>query len=101
MSGTQDENVADGIREGGPAGQRDEVSDEVRLDLDESKLDTWDEVRGDYAVDDPESEMTRPALTEQEEDDADDVTPPREDDEEDDLAEDDGDDEDGRADEEE
>ena len=100
MSDTQDENVADGIREGGPAGQRDEVSDEVRLDLDESKLDTWDEVRGDYALD-PESEMTRPALTEQEEDDADDVTPPREDDEEDDLAEDDGDDEDGRADEEE
>ena len=100
MSGTQDENVADGMREGGPAGQRDEVSDEVRLDLDESKLDTWDEVRGDYALD-PESEMTRPALTEQEEDDADDVTPPREDDEEDDLAEDDGDDEDGRADEEE
>jgi len=99
MSGTQDENVADGMSEGGPAGQRDEVSDEVRLDLDESKLDSWDEVRGDYALD-PESEMTRPALTEQEEDDADDITPPREDDEEDDLAEDDGDD-DGRADEEE
>jgi hypothetical protein len=68
----------------------------VRLDLDEDKLDTWDEVRGDYAVD-PESEMTRPALTEQE-DDADDEPVLREDDEEDDLAEDD---EDRRADEEE
>ncbi|GAA4109772.1 hypothetical protein GCM10022415_03120 [Knoellia locipacati] len=97
MSDTFEGTGTDGTREGGPARQGDEVSDEVRLDLDESKLDTWDEVRGDYALD-PESEMTRPALTEQEEDDDDDETPPREDEEEDDLAEDD---EDGRADEEE
>ena len=41
----------------------DEVRDEVRLDLDEDKLDTWEDVRGDYATD-PESEVARPALTE-------------------------------------
>ena len=95
MSDTMPDTGADGIRAGGP----DEVSDEVRLDLDEDKLDTWDEVRTDYAVD-PESEMSRPALTEQEEDDEDDVQPRREDDEEDDLAEND-DDEGSREDEEE
>ena len=46
------------------AGDRDdEVRDEVRLDLDEEKLDTWEDVRGDYATD-PDSEVARPALTE-------------------------------------
>ena len=85
MSETFDGTGTDGIREGG-SGAEDEVSDEVKVDLDEDKLDTWEEVRGDYAVD-PDSEMTRPALTEQEEDD-DDEDPLREDDEEDDLAED-------------
>ena len=46
------------------AGDRDdEVRDEVRLDLDEDKLDTWEDVRGDYATD-PDSEVARPALTE-------------------------------------
>ena len=85
MSETFDETGTDGIREGA-SGAGDEVSDEVRVDLDEDKIDSWEEVRGDYAVD-PDSEMTRPALTEQEEDD-DDEDPLREDDEEDDLAED-------------
>ena len=85
MSETFDGTGTDGIREGG-SGAEDEVSDEVKVDLDEDKLDTWEEVRGDYAVD-PDSEMARPALTEQEEDD-DDEDPQREDDEEDDLAED-------------
>ena len=85
MSETFDGTETDGIRENA-SGADSEVSDEVRVDLDEDKLDTWEEVRGDYAVD-PDSEMTRPALTEQEEDD-DDEDPLREDDEEDDLAED-------------
>ena len=85
MSETFDGTGTDGIREGGSRAEN-EVSDEVRVDLDEDKLDTWEEVRGDYAVD-PDSEMARPALTEQEEDD-DDEDPQREDDEEDDLAED-------------
>ena len=48
---------------GSPAGGDDEVRDEVRLDLDEEKLDTWEDVRGDYATD-PDSEVTRPAVTE-------------------------------------
>ena len=85
MSETFDETGTDGIRDGGSGADR-EVSDELKVDLDEDKLDTWDEVRGDYALD-PDSEMARPALTEQEEDD-DDEDPLREDDEEDDLAED-------------
>ena len=85
MSETFDGTGTDGIRDG-VSGAGDEVSDEVRIDLDETKLDTWEGVRGDYAVD-PDSEMARPALTEQEEDD-DDEDPLREDDEEDDLAED-------------
>ena len=50
----------------------DEVRDEVRLDLDEEKLDTWEDVRGDYATD-PESEVARPALSESGSDDAEDV----------------------------
>ncbi|GGB84835.1 hypothetical protein N798_12405 [Knoellia flava TL1] len=89
MSKTFDGTGTDGIRDGASGAgdaNNDEVSDEVRVDLDEDKLDTWEEVRGDYAVD-PDSEVTRPALTEQEEDD-DDEDPLREDDEEDDLAED-------------
>lgn len=94
MSDTFENTGADGIPEedenparmpGGP------VRDEVRLDLDEESLDTWDAVRKDYALDDPDSGMARPALTEREEDDEDDVTPGREDDEEDELAEDDDD----------
>ena len=85
MSETFDGTGTDGIRQGGSGGG-DEVSDEVRVHLDKDKLDTWEQVRGDYAVD-PDSEMTRPALTEQEEAD-DDEDPLREDDEEDDLAED-------------
>lgn len=85
MSETFDGTGTDGRRDGA-SGAGDEMSDEVRVDLDEDKLDTWEEVRGDYAVD-PDSEMARPALTEQEEDD-DDEEPLREDDEEDDLAED-------------
>ncbi|MFW5474652.1 hypothetical protein ACOCJ5_15195 [Knoellia sp. CPCC 206450] len=85
MSETFDGTGTDGIREGGSRAG-DEVSDEVKVELDESKLDSWEEVRGDYAID-PDAEMTRPALTEQEADD-DDEDPLREDDEEDDLAED-------------
>ena len=50
---------------GSPAGGDDEVRDEVRLDLDEEKLDTWEDVRGDYATD-PESDVARPALTDEE-----------------------------------
>jgi len=46
-------------------GTDDEVRDEVRLDLDEEKLDTWEDVRGDYARD-PESDVARPAITEDE-----------------------------------
>lgn len=49
---------------GGASGQ-DEVRDEVRLDLDADKLDTWEDVRGDYATD-PESDVARPALTDEE-----------------------------------
>lgn len=47
----------------------DEVRDEVRLDLDEDKLDTWEDVRGDYAVD-PDSEVARPAVVEGEDDES-------------------------------
>ena len=97
MSETFDGTGTDGIRDGA-SGAGDEVSDEVRVDLDEDKLDTWEEVRGDYAVD-PDSEMSRPALTEQEEDD-DDEEPLREDDEEDDLAEDEDEDAESRDEEE-
>ncbi len=53
---------------GGASGP-DEMRDEVRLDLDEQKLDTWEDVRGDYAVD-PESDVARPAVSEPEETDA-------------------------------
>ena len=100
MSDMSGSTGADGIPEGqsvnAPAGG-DDVRDEVRLDLDEPTLDTWDEVRGDYAVD-PESEMARPALTESEDSDEDDEpTRASEDDEEDDEAQDD----DGSGDEEE
>lgn len=50
----------------GSGGANDEdVRDEVRLDLDEEKLDTWQDVRADYATD-PESEVARPAVTEDE-----------------------------------
>lgn len=38
------------------------MRDEVRLDLDEDKLDTWEDVRGDYALD-PDSEVARPATS--------------------------------------
>lgn len=65
----------------------DEVRVEVKLDLDEDGLDKWEEVRGNYVVD-PESEITRPALTESEDDDEDDLKPTSEDGEEDDEAED-------------
>lgn len=101
MSDTSENTGADGIPEGGsdetpsggvPASSGDEVRDEVKLDLDEDKLDGWQEVRDNYAVE-PGEEMARPALTESEEDDADDHSPAGEDDEEDDLAEDDDDDE--------
>ena len=97
MSDTSENTGADGIPEGGsadtpsggmPATSGDEVRDEVKLDLDEAKLDGWEEVRDTYAVE-PGSDMARPALTESEEDDEDDLSPTREDDEEDDLAEDD------------
>ena len=54
---------------GGASGQ-DEMRDEVRLDLDEDKLDTWEDVRGDYAVD-PDSDLARPAVSERDEADAD------------------------------
>lgn len=85
MSQTHDGTGAHGIREG-VRGDGGAVPDEVRVDLDQDKLDSWEDVRRDYAVD-PDAEMTRPALTEQEEDE-DDEDPLREDDEEDDLAED-------------
>ena len=52
---------------GGASG--DETRDEVRLDLDQEKLDTWEDVRADYATD-PESEVARPAVTEDDETDA-------------------------------
>lgn len=95
MSDTSENTGADGIPEkdtdparmpGGPV--RDEVRDEVRLDLDEEKLDEWEEVRDNYAVD-PGSELARPALTESEDADDADASPHDEDDEdeEDDLAE--------------
>ena len=63
MSDTSEHTGADGIPENTSTPRADEVRDEVRLDLDEGSLDTWDEVRGDYALD-PESEVARPALTE-------------------------------------
>ena len=47
----------------------DDTRDEVLLDLDEDKLDTWEDVRGDYAVD-PESKLARPAVSEPDEDEA-------------------------------
>ena len=42
---------------------RDEVREEVRLDLDEGSIDEYEAVRKDYATD-PDSDMTRPAMTE-------------------------------------
>lgn len=92
MSDTSKNTGADGIQ----AGSADDVRDEVRLDLDEGDLDNWDKVRDTYAVD-PDTDVTRPALTENEDDDADDLPHRSEDGEEDEEAE--GDDE--RADEEE
>lgn len=93
MSDTTQNTGADGIREDAEALSAGEVRDEVRLDLDEERLDTWDEVRGDYALD-PDSEVARPALTESEDDDVDDDIVAGEDDEEDSDAEsDEGDDE--------
>lgn len=86
MIDTPENTGTDGIPT--PAG--DEVRDEVRLDLDEKSLDTWADVRGDYALD-PESEVARPGLTESEDDDGDDAAPTSEDDEEDAEAEDDHD----------
>ena len=88
MSDTSEHTGADGIPENTSTPRADEVRDEVRLDLDEGSLDTWDEVRGDYALD-PESEVARPALTESEDDDADDEVPTSDDDEEEAEAEDD------------
>jgi len=98
MSDTTENPAADGPRESTAAPTGDDVRDEVRLDLDEERLDTWEDVRGDYAID-PESEVARPALTESEEDDANDADIDEGDDEEDTEAEDD--DEDGSSDEEE
>lgn len=101
MSDTTENTGADGIRENAGAPSGDEVRDEVRLDLDEKSLDTWDEVRGDYALD-PESDVARPALTESEEDDENDRVVAGDDDEEDTEAEsDEGDDEAERSDDEE
>ncbi|KGN40859.1 hypothetical protein [Knoellia aerolata] len=54
----------------GSGDKGDAVRDEVRLDLDEDKLDTWEDVRGDYAVD-PESDVARPAVVEGDEGDRD------------------------------
>ena len=82
MSDTTENTGADGIRENAGAPSGDEVRDEVRLDLDEKSLDTWDEVRGDYALD-PESDVARPALTESEDDDENDRVVAGDDDEED------------------
>jgi DNA-directed RNA polymerase subunit delta len=62
MSETFGNGGASGGSGGGPSGD-DEVREEVRLDLDEEKLDTWEDVRDDYATD-PEAEVARPALTE-------------------------------------
>ncbi|KGN32361.1 hypothetical protein N802_18525 [Knoellia sinensis KCTC 19936] len=91
MNDSIENTEADGIQDkepdrmpGGPVS--DNVRDEVRIDVDEERLDAWEDVRGDYAVD-PDEDMTRPALTEVEEDE-DDEEALREDDEEDDLAED-------------
>ena len=53
----------------GSGNQGDEVRDEVRLDLDEDKLDTWEDVRGDYAVD-TDSEVASPAVVEGEDGDS-------------------------------
>jgi len=61
-----------------PAGESDDVRDEVLLDLDEDQLDTWEDVRDDYAVD-PDSTVTRPALAERRQHrDIDDAAPPEE-----------------------
>lgn len=94
MSDTTENTGADGIRENAGAPSGDEVRDEVRLDLDEERLDNWDEVRGDYALD-PDSDTARPALTESEDDDANDDIVAGEDDEEDSEAESDEGDDDG------
>ncbi|MFC7491614.1 MULTISPECIES: hypothetical protein [unclassified Knoellia] len=52
---------------GGASGASgDEVRDEVRLDLDEEKLDAWEDVRADYAVD-PDSEVARPGISDSDE----------------------------------
>lgn len=91
MSDTTENPAADGPRESTAAPTGDDVRDEVRLDLDEERLDTWEDVRGDYAID-PESEVARPALTESEEDDEED-TEDEDDEGEDDEDEDQDDDE--------
>lgn len=88
MSDTSNTTGADGIPENTSAPAGDDVRDEVRLDLDEASLDTWDEVRGDYALD-PDADVARPALTEEEDDDENDVAPASGDDEEDTEAQDD------------
>lgn len=94
MSDTTPETGADGIRENAGAPSGDEVRDEVRVNIDEERLENWDEVRGDYAVD-PDAEVARPALTESEDDDENDAIVAGEDDEEDTEAEPDDDDADG------
>ena len=86
MSDTSENTAADGTPAAPGNDGQGEIRDEVRLDLDEKSLDTWDEVRGDYAVD-PDSEVSRPALTESEDDDEDDRPLTSEDDEEDSEAE--------------
>ncbi|MEO6019208.1 MAG: hypothetical protein ABIP45_03040 [Knoellia sp.] len=85
-TGNPAENAAENT---GAISRPDDVRDEVKLDLDEDALDTWEEVRDNYVVD-PDSEVARPALTESEddEDDGDDLAVTSEDGEEDDEAED-------------
>ncbi|KGN36973.1 hypothetical protein [Knoellia subterranea] len=60
MSGTAKNTEADGIR------------DEVRLDLDKDAIDEWDEVSDDYAVD-PDTDFSRPALSDDGEEFGDDL----------------------------